>query len=492
MKPWRIYSIVALVLLAGVLLAQDGPQKAIIKKVDADKSTLTLTADGKDVVVKVTPDTKIIDVSGKQSDDPFKDGVFKVGASILFKADGDTLVGIRVGGDAKQGKQPGGIRQGKIAAIDLDKLIVTIKADGKDIEAIATDDTKFFNVQGKDLKERLQTLKTGADINFRILSKDGKNYLDGIASLAAAGKGPPLIKVDSSKLAPIDELGDKEYKDGFKGGFYPDGKNERPKAHEAAGLRLAKEVQPRDAEGKVSPQGKIVLLSVGMSNTSQASMGFQKVLAAAEGINPQLLFVNGAQGGMTAARIQNPENADGIKYWAEVDLRLKKAGVTREQVQVIWIKQADAGPKTGFPVYAKTLEQELAKIVQIFPTRFPNAKLVYLSSRTYGGYATTPLNPEPYAYESAFSVKWLIERQIKGDADLNFDAKNGAVKAPWLSWGPYLWANGSKKRADGFSYDVSDFAGDGTHHSGAGSEKIGRHMLQFFQNDSTTRTWFVK
>src|SRR5438874_9491072 len=102
MKSWRILGIVGVVLFAGVLSAQDGPQKAIIKKVDADKSTLTLTADGKDLVVKVTADTKVVDAAGKQSDDPFKDGVFKVGASIVFKADGDTLVGIRVGGDAKQ------------------------------------------------------------------------------------------------------------------------------------------------------------------------------------------------------------------------------------------------------------------------------------------------------------------------------------------------------------------------------------------------------
>lgn len=350
MKPWRTFGVVGLVLLAGVLSAQDGPQKGTIKKIDADKSTLTL---------------------------------------------------------------------------------------------------------------------------------------------GAAGKGTPLVKVDSSKLVPLNELGDKEYKNGFKGGFYPDGENERPKDHEAAGLRLAKEIQPRNAEGKLDPKGKIVLLSVGMSNTGQASQGFQKVRASAEGLNPQVVFVNGAQGGMTAARIQVPDSADGAKYWTEVDLRLKKAGATRDQVQVIWIKQADAGPREGFPDYAKKLEKELTRIAQIFPKRFPNAKLVYLSSRTYGGYATTPLNPEPYAYESAFSVKWLIERQIKGEADLNFDAKKGDVKAPWLSWGPYLWANGSKKRADGFSYDVSDFAGDGTHHSGAGSEKIGRLMLQFFQNDATTRSWFV-
>jgi len=169
---------------------------------------------------------------------------------------------------------------------------------------------------------------------------------------------------------------------------------------------------------------------------------------------------------------------------------LKNANSSREQVQIVWIKQADAGPSQGFPAYAKKLEEELERIVRLFPKRFPNVKMVYLSSRTYGGFATSGLNPEPYAYESAFSVKWLIERQIKGETDLNFDPKKGDVKAPWLSWGPYLWANGTKKRADGFSYEQSDFtANDGTHLTPACQEKVGRLMLEFFRNDSTSRIW---
>ena len=413
--------------------------------------------------------------------------------AVLSAQDG-TLVGIRV--QAAPGAQPGKgeIRRGKIGSIDVDKLTITLKVDGKDLDLAMTEDTQVLERTGKTLKERLQGFKPGADVQFRARQKDGKDYLAGIRLADGKGAGqPPFVKVDSSGLVPLNELGDKIYKDAHKGGFYPDGKNDRPQDHETAGLRLAKEIQPRDAEGKAHAEGKIVLLSVGMSNTAQASNGFQKVLLATAGVNPNLVFVNGADGGMTAARIQNPDNADGAKYWSTVDKRLEKAKVTRAQVQIIWIKEADAGPKEGFPGYAQKLEAELAKIVQLLPKRFPNAKLVYLSSRTYGGYATTPLNPEPYAYESAFSVKWLIERQIKGEAELNFDAKKGDVKAPWLSWGPYLWANGTKKRADGFSYEIGDFtANDGTHLTSAGQEKVGRLMLQFFQNDTTTRSWFVK
>src|SRR5262245_17640282 len=209
-------------------------------------------------------------------------------------------------------------------------------------------------------------------------------------------------KFDTSKLKPLTALGTDKYQD-HEGGLYPGGKNDRPAEHEKAGLALAKKVQPLDADGKPDPDGKIVLLSIGMSNTSQASEAFARLLAKDTDHNPKLVFVNGAQGAMTAKAIQDPkDNRTGTRYWTTVDSRLKAAGATAAQVQAVWIKQADAGPKDGFPKYAETLSKELEVIVRLVTERFPNAKLAYLSSRTYGGYATTPLNPEPYAYESAF------------------------------------------------------------------------------------------
>jgi hypothetical protein len=212
------------------------------------------------------------------------------------------------------------------------------------------------------------------------------------------------------------------------------------------------------------------------------------------GLNPRVVLVNGAQGGQTAARTQDPnDHGSGTAFWNTVDERLASAGLTREQVQVAWIKQADAGPTAGFPDYARTLENELVRIVQVLHDRFPNLKLLYLSSRTYGGFATTPLNPEPYAYESGFSVKWLIGRQLKGDPALNFDPAKGQVRAPWLSWGPYLWANGTTPRNDGFYFESTDFrTNDGTHESPAGQRKVGLALLAFFKSDSTTKGWFLK
>ena len=259
-------------------------------------------------------------------------------------------------------------------------------------------------------------------------------------------------KVNTSGLLPLTDMQAKEYH-GFKGGLYPDGKNRRPAGHETAGLALAKQVTPLDGQGKPSKDGKIVLLGVGFSNTVQGFSGFMQVARNDKEISPQVVLVNGAVGGMSAAMVQNPNKGRGAKYWATVDERLKDAGVSRAQVQVIWIKETNPQPHTGgFPAYVQELEGQLAKIVRILPERFPNLKLVYLSSRTYGGWAkprpngTSPGNLEPYSYETGFAVKWLIEKQLKGDAELNFDAGKGAVKAPWLSWGPYLWAEGSTRR----------------------------------------------
>jgi hypothetical protein len=146
-----------------------------------------------------------------------------------------------------------------------------------------------------------------------------------------------------------------------------------------------------------------------------------------------------------------------------------------------------------FPKSAESLLADLRKIVQIMPKRFPNLKVCYVSSRSYGGWALREGNREPFSYETGFAVKWLIEEQLRGESELNFDSAKGEVKAPWLSWGPYLWANGDRPRKDGFVFAYDDFReNDRMHHSAAGMRKMGAELLKFFKSDETARPWFVK
>jgi hypothetical protein len=390
-----------------------------------------------------------------------------------------------------------------IKKVDVDKGVVIFHARGQDRTAKVVRDLKVLDATGKELPDGLKAkgLEAGAEVTLTVEREGDKPVIKAIRlgkTPAKPAEPKATEKVDTSHLKNLTDLGKGEYQ-GFKGGLYPDGKNERPAGHEAAGVALARQVQPLGADGKPSADGKIVLLGVGFSNTVQAFNGFMQVTRADKAVNPKLVLVNGAVGGMSANMIQNPDdNGRGTKYWKMVDESLTKAGVTRAQVQVVWAKETNPGPhRGGFPKYIQALQSELARVAQVLHQRFPNLKLVYLSSRTYGGWARAkggrgPGNSEPFSYETGFAVKWLIGQQLEGDPALNYDPKKGPVKAPWLSWGPYLWANGTTRRADGFRFEPDDFREDDRmHESPAGQRKVGTLLLQFFKNDKTTKEWFV-
>ncbi|MCX7825487.1 MAG: hypothetical protein N2689_08000, partial [Verrucomicrobiae bacterium] len=256
----------------------------------------------------------------------------------------------------------------------------------------------------------------------------------------------------------------------------------------AAKKELAK-IRPLDADGQPAADGKVVLLSVGMSNTTQEFSVFKQIADADAQKSPNLVIVDGAQGGQTAARwAESPDN----NVWRTVDERMKKAGVTPQQVQVAWIKQANARPIEPFPEHARKLQADVATVLNLLKKKFPNLRVAYLSSRIYAGYATTPLNPEPYAYETAFAMRWLILDQIKGEPKLNYDPTRGEVRAPLLLWGPYLWADGTKARKDGLTWTRDDLTPhDGTHPSNAGRQKVASLLLGFFKSDPLARTWFL-
>jgi hypothetical protein len=124
--------------------------------------------------------------------------------------------------------------------------------------------------------------------------------------------------------------------------------------------------------------------------------------------------------------------------------------------------------------------------------RFPNLKVAYLSSRTYGGYTEVGGSPEPWAYETGFSVKWAVADQIAGKPELNYNPAKGAVCAPWIEWGPYMWTDGAKGRQDGLVFLREDLGEDGLHPSEQGHEKIATLMMNFFKTDPTTRLWSLK
>jgi hypothetical protein len=297
----------------------------------------------------------------------------------------------------------------------------------------------------------------------------------------------------STGMIPLTDLGQGLYQ-GKQGGLYPGGSNACPAAHTQAGLQIADSIVPRKPNGKPKAKGSIVLLSIGMSNTTQEFSTFKPLADLDPNKNPKLVIVDGAQGGMAANIITSPNDPKYQQFWQTVDERLAQANVTRKQVQIAWVKQADIAPTAQFPSDALALQRELEEIAHILVERFPNIKIAYYSSRIYAGYASTQLNPEPFAYQSGFAVKWMIEKQINGSPDLNYDQSLGEVKAPWLAWGPYLWADGLTPRSDGLTWACSQYVEDGTHPAaGAGGarEKVAHMLLDFFKSDVTSTPWFL-
>lgn len=271
-------------------------------------------------------------------------------------------------------------------------------------------------------------------------------------------------------------------------GLYGYGRNEPPESWRRRCLEAIREIQPRDSAGRPDPNGRIVVTSFSMSNASMEFEVFEAFAMTATERSPFVVVVNCAQGGQAMAEWA----ASTSRPWAVSVDRLARAGVTTAQVQAAWIKLANICRGESVAEYSARLERDSVSVLQSARRWCPNLVLVALGSRIYGGYATTRLNPEPYAHESGRVARRILMRQMKGDPELNPDPACGTVRAPWLCWGPYLWADGERGRAwDQLVWRREDFAADGTHPSPSGCAKVAERLLDYFLRDPFTQSWFV-
>lgn len=313
----------------------------------------------------------------------------------------------------------------------------------------------------------------------------------------AAGRTQADCTLTTTNKMPLNDLGAGQYL-GQAGGLYPNGSNLRPAAHLAAASQVAAQIIPRDSNGNSDPlNGRIVLLSIGMSNTAQEFVGggagsFMARMQTDTSKNPKLDILNGALGGHTALAWTNPSDS----AWTNLQQVLANANRDARQVQVVWMKHGDninQSPSQSFPASAQWHQANLETILPMLHDQFPNLKIAFLSSRTRS-YAELGdgINPEPIAYETGFAVKWVIEKQINGDPALNYDPNQGPVEAPLVLWGPYLWTDGMVPRSDGFTWACADLQSDFIHPSVSGVTKVADQLIGFFKTDPLTRPWFLR
>jgi hypothetical protein len=285
--------------------------------------------------------------------------------------------------------------------------------------------------------------------------------------------------------APLTEL-EGTYK-GETGGLYGDGRNAPPGEHAQAIDHELTLVVPRDARGRVTQSGRIGLIAIGQS-TNRIEFRAFSALASHRPVAPQVVLLNAAQDGMVLnnwAQAREP--------WAVALEEVRRAGLTRAQVQVAWLQLAQIFPwRYGdFAQRTAAYAERLGKVVRTARELFPNLRLVLLSSSKYSGYAPKGPNHEPFAYEDGFGVREAIRRQITGDPAWNWDPSRGRVVAPVLLWGPYKWSRAAQPRTgDGFSWTRADVGPDGVHDSRSGRRKIAELLWASLVHNPYTASWF--
>ena len=202
----------------------------------------------------------------------------------------------------------------------------------------------------------------------------------------------------STGLMPLTDLGQNLYLGQFQGGLYPGGLNLPPAVHAQEGEARGQALRPLDPDGAPSLNGRIGLVSIGMSTTSQefcsdvsfppcAPTSFMAKSSSNAGIDPRVVPINGAALGEVTSRWVSPTQAN---YDRIRDQWLMPAGMSELQVQVAWVKLSSINPTVSLPAPASDaliMLVELANVVRALRIRYPNLAQVFFSSRHYGAMA---------------------------------------------------------------------------------------------------------
>jgi hypothetical protein len=287
-------------------------------------------------------------------------------------------------------------------------------------------------------------------------------------------------------LTPLNDLGVGSYQ-AVQGGLYGAGCNQCPFGHEFDGLRIARTIVPLDTAGAANGvNGRVVMISLGGNVANLQFAAFVVGVAADAARNPKLTVVNGATGGYDLRDAADPQSG----YWDGVAASLRAAGSSPAQAQVAWMSFHVEASLGDFATSTDSSARLLTRAIRNARARLPNLRLLYLTPRTYAGYDTDPALTEPNAYWTGFACRQVILSQVTGDS-LNFDPARGAVVAPWIAWGPYLWADGMVPRSDGLTWACDAYTGNGYIPSQSGRGQFADSLLAFVKAGATTAPWYL-
>lgn len=303
-----------------------------------------------------------------------------------------------------------------------------------------------------------------------------------------------------------------------EGGLYGGGVNSLPLTHPhmQKAIVATAQIVPRDASGNPNSNGKIGFISLGMSNTKYEFEYFMTNTSVLQKKSAKVVLVNGAWQSMVAQRWSGREITCGVPPpsggiggvtdpWVNFNNKIAQAGLTKAQIQVLWMKLTNAYPEScnnnDFADFVTKMHQDMQVIMDRLNRpdpnnpavkEYPNLKVIYVSPRIYSGYSRDPLSPEHSAYWSGFAMRKLVQDQMAEDSS------GVTYEYPILLWGhfgpgasTYLWANGEIARSDGLTYPCSDLVQDGVHPDTGAKVKVTNMLLNFLINDPLTKVWFT-
>lgn len=220
-------------------------------------------------------------------------------------------------------------------------------------------------------------------------------------------------------------------------------------------------------------QNKIGLVCIGMSNASMECEHFRQFVISARQagqVNLQVVVVNCAVGSRAIEHWNDP-TYDSELWLACLNQKVPAAGLTRDQVRVVWHKAASAftmhngqvrppypDPNADYFMFYQSLDRFAKRLTHFMPA----VQAVYVTARSYGGFALNPARGEPLSFESGLALnQWLADNPQAGTA--------------WYGWGPYIWApdcTTGVTNDSGVCYERTDYLDDGVHPTPAGRAKV--------------------
>ena len=301
---------------------------------------------------------------------------------------------------------------------------------------------------------------------------------------------------DSLEALPLTELGPGFYM-GYQGGLFPGGSNMDPNPHQSNGKKISKDIKPINSLGVIDYiNGEISVIGVGPSVASDAFNEWKEKMNGLgwPGVNACTNVKGNFIGGNSVVDMLD---IDGI-YWSNFLSGLASKSIEPIQVQVVWMLLVSSTDSSDINYYIDTVSEQYIQVIHNLYSMCPNLKEIFISGIHYTGY-TVPEHAryeylvEPNGYWSNLVVKNVVSMQINGDPRLKYTGPS--KQAPFITWGPYFWADGIKPRiADGLSWPCDNFRDDsiggGFHLKDEYKYKEGDMMNAFFQTNTISKIWY--